>query len=147
MSGTRRVVCCLAACAVLVTPGLAHASAPPMVKKINKLRRTHGLPLLRYSDSLGRSSRRFAGHIVRANRFSHDRRIHASRRFRRLGEVLAYTRGWSIRRSPVIRGWMSSSTHRAVLLNPAYRYVGAGHVCARLGGRRATIWVAQLASR
>ena len=82
----------------------------------------------------------------RDDHFGHDSRIHASGSFSRLGEVLAYYRGWRIVRSRIVRQWLASSTHRAVLLSRAYRYVGAGRSRGYFGSGRATIWVAQFGS-
>jgi uncharacterized protein YkwD len=124
---------------------VAQAAADPMVGKINRARRRHGLRRLRVSRSLTRSSRRFGRHLMRTDRFGHDSHIWASRRFRYKGEVLGFQSGWRARRSSMIRGWMRSPAHRGVLLSGRYRLVGAAAVRGRFGGRRATIWVAQVA--
>ena len=132
---------------LVAVPASASASAPPMVKKINKARRAHGLPELRYSRSLGRSSERFARHLSRTHRFEHGARIQASRRFRRLGECLGRSSGWRLRRSKIVRLWLRSPTHRAIVLSRAFNSVGAASARGRLGGRRTTIWVAQFGRR
>jgi uncharacterized protein YkwD len=123
----------------------AQAAADPMVGKINRARRRHGLRPLRASRSLARSSRRFGRYLIRTDRFGHDSHIWTNRRFRYKGEVLALHSGWRARRSSTIRGWMRSPAHRSVLLSGRYRVVGAAAVRGRFGGRRATIWVAQVA--
>ena len=123
---------------------IATAAADPMIGKINRARRRHGLRPLRASGSLARSSRRFGRHLMRTDRFGHDSHIWASGRFRLKGEVLAMHGGWGARRGSTIRGWMRSSAHRSVLLSSRYRAVGASPVRGRFGGRRATIWVAQV---
>jgi uncharacterized protein YkwD len=122
----------------------ATAAADPMVGKINRVRRRYGLRPLRASGSLARSSRRFGRYLMRTDRFGHDSHIWASGRFRLKGEVLAWHSGWRARRSSTIRGWMHSPSHRSVLLNGRYRAVGAAPVRGSFGGRRATIWVAQV---
>jgi uncharacterized protein YkwD len=128
-----------------VAAPVATAAADPMIGKINRARRRHGLRPLRASGSLARSSRRFGRYLMRTDRFGHDSHIWASGRFRLKGEVLAMHTGWRARRGRTIRGWMSSSAHRSVLLSARYRAVGAAPVRGRFGGRRATIWVAQVA--
>ena len=126
-------------------PLTATAAAPPaVVNKVNRVRRRNGLRRLRLSPSLTRSSRRFARHLMRTDRFGHARRIRANPRFRRVGEVLAMHGGWRPRASKTIRAWMHSPTHRHVLLSRSYRRVGAGRAVGRFGGRRATIWVMQV---
>ncbi len=133
---------------VLMVPAVAEAARPsPLVAKVNDLRRAHGLPSLRQSPSLTRSSSRYANHMIRANRFGHASRIWASSRFRRLGEVLGLTRGWRVRRARVVRKWRRSPLHRALLLGRSFRYVGAGRARGRIGGRRVTVWVVQLGNR
>jgi uncharacterized protein YkwD len=124
---------------------VAEAAADPMVGKINRARARNGIRRLRVSRSLSRSSRRFGRHLMRTDRFGHDSHIWASRRFRYKGEVLALQSGWRARRGNVIRGWMNSSAHRGVLLSGRYRVVGIAAVRGRFGGRRATIWVGQVA--
>jgi uncharacterized protein YkwD len=123
----------------------AAASADPMVGKINRARSRSGLRPLHASRSLARSSRRFGRYLMRTDQFGHASRIWTNRRFRYKGEVLALHSGWRARRGSTIRGWMRSSAHRAVLLSGRYRLVGAAAVKGRFGGRRATIWVAQVA--
>jgi uncharacterized protein YkwD len=123
----------------------ATAAADPIVGRINRARRRNGLRPLRASGSLMRSSRRFGRYLMRHDRFGHDAHIWASRRFRYKGEVLAFHRGWRAGRGSTVRGWMRSPSHRSVLMSSRYRLVGATPVQGRFGGRRATIWVAQVA--
>jgi uncharacterized protein YkwD len=126
-------------------PVEATTSADPMVRKINRVRRRHGLRPLRASGSLVRSSRRFGRYLMRTDRFGHDSHIWTNRRFRFKGEVLALHSGWRARRSSTVRGWMHSPSHRNVLLSGRYRMLGTAAIRGRFGGRRATIWVAQVA--
>jgi len=115
----------------------AHA----VVNKVNAYRAANGLPPLRLSRSLSRSSYAYARHLMRADRFGHSSHIRASSRFHMLGENLAFS--WGKRRSAriPIRGWVRSGPHRAVLLSRQFRYVGVGRSVGRFGSRRATIWV------
>ena len=148
MTGARVAFACLVAvCLTVATAAPGQAATPRMVVELNKNRQANGLPPLRYSSSLGRSSTSFARHLDRTNRFGHASRIWASSRFRRLGEVLGLQRGWRVRRAAAIRMWMRSPGHRAHLLSRAYRYIGASRVRGRMGGRRVTIWVVQLGAR
>jgi uncharacterized protein YkwD len=124
---------------------ISTAAADPMVGRINRVRRRHGLRPLRASPSLTRSARRFGRYLMRTDRFGHDSHIWASGRFRVKGEVLAFHRGWRPRRAKTMRSWMRSPSHRSVLLSGRYRALGAAGVRGRFGGRRATIWVGQVA--
>ena len=133
----------LVAGAVAALPPPAPAATPVVVKKINKVRRAHGLPALRYSPSLARSSRRFARHLMRVDRFAHARRVLAGGHFWRLGECLGRQLGWRLRPSRVVRGWLRSPRHRAIVLSRRFNRVGAGRARGLLWGRPSTIWVAQ----
>ena len=147
MPALRPAAACLALACVLVlstTSSEASASPSPMVDKINQVRAAHGMRALRYSRSLARSSSTFARYVVRTDHFAHAGRIMASARFSRLGEVLALTQGWKIRRTRTLGNWLRSPGHRAVLLSPSFRYVGAARVRGRVWGSRAVVWTVQL---
>jgi uncharacterized protein YkwD len=137
------VLAVLACAAVFLVPASPAQANPAhaVVAKVNAYRAANGLPPLRLSRSLSRSSYAYAQHLMRADRFGHAAHIRASSRFRMLGENLAFS--WGRRKSARIpvRGWSRSAPHRAVLLNRKFRYVGVGRVSGRFGSRRATIWV------
>lgn len=144
MTALRSIVACLAvAFTVLLVSlgGQALASPSPMVDKVNAVRHAHGLPALRYSRSLSRSSARYARYLVRHRQFRHAARIRASNRFSALGEILARARGSGLDREQTIDDWLASPPHRAVLLSRSFRCVGAG----RAGGRFAetVMWAVQ----
>ena len=146
MPASRPAAACLAlACALVLstTSSQANASPSPMVDKINTVRVMHGLPALHYSRSLARSSSRFSRHLLRTNHFAHASRIRASRRFSRLGEILALNSGWQVRRKRTLRLWLGSPGHRGVLMSPSFRYIGAARVHGLLGVNPATVWTVQ----
>lgn len=144
----RAVALCIAVVSGLsVIPAAAardQRGAMEMVGAINEVRAQHGLASLRPSDSLRRSSFAFARRLMRTDRFGHAARIHASSRFRMLGEALAYHSDHRLRKSLTVRGWMQSPPHRALVLSRDFRWIGAGYARGRLGGRPATIWVLHL---
>jgi uncharacterized protein YkwD len=134
------VACCLTAAVMLCGTPSVEAS-PGLMSKVNGVRKAHRLAPLRVSPALARSSAGYAGRLMQADRFGHASRIRASHRFSRLGEVLAFNRGWTSSASAVVRGWLRSPSHRAALLSPSFRYAGAGVVQGRFGSGKATIWV------
>ena len=147
MSALRRAAVCLALVCPLAAGAphaKAHPSPSPMVDKINEVRRAHGLATLHYSPSLGRSSSKFSRRLLRTGRFTHAARIMTSSRFSSLGEILARTRGWSIRRRQTLRYWLGSPRHRSVLLSGSFRHVGAGRARGHFGSTRAVVWTIQL---
>jgi uncharacterized protein YkwD len=140
------VACLLLAGTLLATTTEAAAAPPVMVQKINKVRAKHGLRALRHAPSLTRSAGAYARVMMSRDFFGHSSHIRAPRRFRRLGEAIAFHRG---RRPPrrSLRSWLRSPGHRALLLSPSFRYIGAGVSTGRFRGRRATIRVVHLGAR
>ena len=116
-------------------------TANPFVSKVNKARASHGLTKLKASTSLGRSSRRYARWMLRRSYFGHRASIQASKRFTLRGEVLARTRAREPTTAQIVNAWLDSPTHRAVLLNPRYRYIGVGLAHGQLSRRPATLLV------
>ncbi len=137
----------LAVCLILsgLVPAAAAAAPrePEMVTAINAARERHGLGPLRLTRSLERSSRAFAGRLMRTDVFSHAASIQASPRFRALGEILALHTDRRPRRRSTLRRWLNSPGHRAIILSRAFSRVGAGRAVGRFGRSRATIWVVQ----
>ena len=146
MTAFRPVAACVAMACILflsAAGGQAEASPSPMVDRINEVRRAHGLHALRYSSSLSRSSGRYARLLARTQRFQHAPRIRASHRFRRLGEILARMPGAIVRRAETIDSWLASPGHRAVLLDPSFKYVGGGRALSGRGAAAAVVWAVQ----
>jgi uncharacterized protein YkwD len=112
-----------------------------MVAAVNEVRAQHGLPPLAASASLHRSARRYARWMLRADYFGHLSRIRASSRFSLLGEALAWHTGRRPRVARTVRSWMGSPPHRALILHPGFRWLGAGPARGVLAGRRVTTWV------
>jgi uncharacterized protein YkwD len=133
---------------LLCSPAMAVADVPPestaMIEKVNSMRRANGLPALRASEALVGSSRSYARYMLKSDYFGHLSSIRAGGSFLLLGETLAWHSGWRARVGYTFARWMASPSHRAVLTNPAYRFMGAGRARGRMGSRRATAWVAQL---
>jgi uncharacterized protein YkwD len=128
----------------LPSPAMAHHAPDLMIQKINEVRARHGLPPLRSSPSLGRSSRRFAGWLMAHDSFGHRTRVSASRRFRKVGEAMAMHRGRKPRVRRTVRRWLRSSAHRKLLLTRSMNWLGAGLCRGRFGRRRSVIWVIQV---
>jgi uncharacterized protein YkwD len=94
--------------------------------------------------------------MLEANYFAHsshngesfDRRVRRYANHRALGETLAMMGGCgrgSARR--VVRMWMNSPGHRAILLSSKFRRVGIAKRTGSLGGNRACVVTADFASR
>jgi uncharacterized protein YkwD len=142
---TATAVTLLVACgSMLAGPAAAGAASPAqpaMLGKVNAVRAAHGLGPLRASPALHRSARRYARWMLRHDYFGHLKRIRASSRFGLLGENLAWHSGRRPRIGRTIRAWLGSPGHRALLVHPRFRFLGAGMARGTMGARRATAWV------
>lgn len=143
------VLCTLVACLLApAAPAVAARSAEDqMLAKINSYRANHGLPKVRKSKSLTRSAERYSWKQMRSGYFGHSNRIQASSKYRRLGEILAWSSGTSARVRHTFRMWLNSPGHRAVIVDRGFRYVGAGRASGNFRGGKATIWTVQFGSR
>jgi len=133
----------------------AQASSPRMnageraiVRAINRARAAHGVRALRGHRRLARAADAHTRSMLRADYFAHGAFASRVRRYvrtRRVGETIAMTTRCSARR--VVRMWMNSAPHRAVLLSGGFRSVGIGRRVGRLGASRACLVTADFASR
>ena len=133
----------------------AEASSPRMnageraiVRAINRARAAHGVRALRGHRRLARAADAHTRSMLRADYFAHGAfalRVRRYVRSRRVGETIAMTTRCSARR--VVRMWMNSAPHRAVLLSRGFRSVGIGRRVGRLGTSRACLVTADFASR
>jgi uncharacterized protein YkwD len=142
------LACAITAGAMLLPSSAAAGGAErEAVDALNDVRRASGLPALRVSDDLNRSSGAYARRMLRLDFFGHGRSIDVAGSFRSAGETLAWHSGWAAHPRRTVASWMGSPGHRAVLLSPGFRWVGMGMARGRLAGRVATTWVAHVGSR
>jgi uncharacterized protein YkwD len=155
---------CLLAALSVPSLSTATADAKPrvdskeraIVRAINRQRAKHGLAKVRSSRRLARAADYHSWEMLDANYFAHEsrdggpfaERVRRYARHRSLGETLAMLGGCgkgSARR--VVRMWMESPGHRAILLSGAYRRVGLGKRTGDLGGSRACVVTADFGSK
>lgn len=149
MRAARTLIPSLLAILALAMPAAAGAASPSqiVVSEINEARSRAGLGRLEVSPSLGTSARKYAYWMMANDYFGHVASIRASSMFDRLGEVLEWHSGRSTQPRRAVARWLRSPPHRAVLLSPAFRYVGVGRSYGRYGSRRATMWVGHFGAR
>lgn len=130
----------VAALSLALLPAAAFGSpASRLLAGVNQARVAHGVAPLRYSPSLERSADSYSHYMLARNYFGHLSRIRVAwSRWSWVGENLAMYRGWGIHVGSIVRGWLHSPPHRAVMLNPRFRAGGVGYARGRMGGRRAT---------
>ncbi len=142
----RRALC--AALLVLLAGGLIAASATParasvqtdMLALVNLTRAQRGLAEVTLQPALSKAAQTHSREMVARHFFSHDSPggVSFAARIRRagygrsgyarwrVGEVLAWGAYSSATPGAVFRGWMASPSHRAAILDSAWRDVGVG---------------------
>jgi uncharacterized protein YkwD len=155
------VICC---CFVLACPpGAAQARSAGLdrterkvVKLVNRIRARHGLKRLHACASLARAASNHTSDILRTDVLSHassDGTPMATRVRRYTGaawvgeNVAAVWGGKGSAARKVVRMWMASPGHRAVLLSPTGRRIGVGKRVGKMGSVRRAVFTADLASR
>ena len=112
-----------------------------VVRKMNQVRRSHGLRALRVAPALTKAGTEHANNMAQHGYFSHDwsNGAHFGRWIKRywpgpgryrswsVGENL-YWRGPSINAGLVVQAWLNSPPHRRNLLNRNWGFVGVGAV-------------------
>jgi uncharacterized protein YkwD len=106
---------------------------------VNRERRRHGLAPYRRAGGLERAAQAHSADMVRRRFFDHvspDGSTPASRVRRRgwldgarawsLGEAIAWGGGRSTSPAVIVRLWLRSPPHRAILLRRGFRWVGVG---------------------
>jgi uncharacterized protein YkwD len=119
-----------------------------VVRAINRARASHHLRALRTHRRLARAADAHSRSMLRSNFFSHGAFSQRVRRYvslRRIGETIAMTTRCSARK--VVRMWLNSPPHRAVLLSGGFRRVGVGRRKGMLGATRACLVTADFGSR
>jgi uncharacterized protein YkwD len=127
----------------LVLPAGAGASSGAqitMLNKVNAFRQSHGVGKVRLSASLEQSASKYSHYMMRSGYFGHASRIHASSRYRTLGEIIEIQRGMRAGVSRAFHAWVNSPPHRSVMLMSTFKFAGAGVVHGRFHGQRRTIW-------
>jgi uncharacterized protein YkwD len=154
---------CLLA-ATFAVPAVASASGARLDQKeraiirgINHQRAKHGLAPVLASARLARAADYHSWEMLDANYFAHtsrdggsfDERVRRYVNKRALGEALAYLGGGCGRGSAhrIVRMWMNSPPHRAILLSSTYRRVGIGKRVGSLGSRKTCMVTADFSSK
>jgi uncharacterized protein YkwD len=127
-----------------------------IVRKLNRIRATHGLPSFRTSSRLAKAADFHCADMLRANFFAHPSsngqsmgdRVEAFRRSSQVGETLAYVPDGSGRQaSTIVNMWMNSPPHRAALLTGSFTRIGVARRTGMLGSAKSIVFTADLGSR
>jgi uncharacterized protein YkwD len=122
----------VAGCARGRTLGARRAAVACLV---NRARASAGLRGFSGHRALSRAAGRHARDMARARFFAHQRSGGPSLRVRarkagwrggRLGEAIAYGCGSSAKPAAIVRSWLASPPHRAILLSTHFSRIGVG---------------------
>jgi uncharacterized protein YkwD len=136
----------------LLVPAVApsHASAGTsrhesrILNEINAVRAQHGLAGVGHRGMLAGAASRHSSRLKRRGQLQHSSTKALARRAgARVGEVIAWSSNRRASARSIVRNWMNSPPHRAVLLDGSFRRVGVG--ASR--GRRGLFVTADFASR
>jgi uncharacterized protein YkwD len=128
-----------------------------IVRGINAQRAHYGLARVSVSKPLSRAADYHSWEMLDANYFAHesrngspfDARISRFTHKRAVGETLAMVGGKCGRGSAhaIVKMWMNSAGHRAILLSSSYRRVGLAKRTGNLGGTHACVVTADFSSK
>ena len=132
-------VAAIVASLFLIPAGASASGEQRLLTAVNQTRQAHGLPPFRASGNLMRSARSYSHYMLARDYFGHVARIRVSwSRWSWVGENLAIYPGWGTRVGSIVRSWMRSPPHRAILLGTRFRAAGVGYAHGDMGRRRAT---------
>lgn len=127
-----------------------------IVKLINAYRAQHGRPRVRASRPLTRVADRHTREMVQHGFFAHSSRngtgatarVRRSSGARAVGENIAFISSGPRRPAQrVVRMWINSPGHRAVLLHPSFRRIGVARRYGSVNGSSGSAYTADFASR
>jgi uncharacterized protein YkwD len=122
-----------------------------VAQRINALRAQHGLRTLTLDHRLAAAGRFQSSAMMASRNLSHAANGNSGRnRLTRLclrmhAKTVGETIGWIRYRSPakqaagIVRWWMNSPPHRAVLMSPTFNRIGVGRRTGRYGGHK-VVW-------
>lgn len=139
------------------TAGAGTAGGDPfrdaLLRELNRARAARDLPPVRADRGLGSAATRHSRDMARRSYIAHgawaSRVKAASGRARSVGEVIGWTRSRDAAGEAawMVRSWLDSPTHRAIVLGRGFRRVGVGRATRVLaGGAADAIYTADFAS-
>ena len=133
VTSVRRVLLAALLVVCIAAPSSASASSrhdrteAKIIRAMNKVRATHGLPKLRSNRGLARAADAHSKVMRRTNSVGHgdySRRIRRYVRTKRVGENIAWLSGCDAQR--VVTMWLNSAPHRHVMHSGTFSRIGEG---------------------
>ena len=109
-----------------------------VLQDINQIRSQNGLGVVSENRRMDNGAKAHSRTMARTRTLSHgafSRRVRRYARSSTIGEIIGYTAGYGRSQavSTVVRAWMQSGEHRAIMLSGAFHRAGVG--VARKGSR------------
>jgi uncharacterized protein YkwD len=126
-----------------------------IVREINRVRRAHHLPTVKLTAPLAKVARRHSSLMLKHDALSHSSfdgssfstRLARAGKRRQYGETLAWApNGSHVTAKVLLRLWLRSAPHRAVLMNGKLHRVGVGRVYGAMGAQRGNAITADFSS-
>jgi uncharacterized protein YkwD len=126
-----------------------------IVREINRVRRQHRLHTVKLTAPLAKVARRHSSLMLKYDSLSHSSfdgssfstRLARAGKRRQYGETLAWApSGSRVTASVLLKLWLHSPPHRAVLMNGKLRRVGVGRVYGSMGRQRGNAITADFSS-
>jgi uncharacterized protein YkwD len=125
-----------------------------VIQKLNDARAQQGLAPLRAHRGLNRAADEHSGDMLRADFFDHpssdgtpfDQRVRRFADASMVGETLAALRQRRGGAATVVRLWLDSPAHRAIVLDASFRRIGVARRWGTLGSTRNAVVTADFAS-
>jgi uncharacterized protein YkwD len=142
----------LAAPAEAALSGAREPFRDALLRELNRVRAGHALPPVRVDGRLGGAAGAHSRDMARRRYFAHGpwsgRVKTAAGRARSVGEVIGWmTTGSAASEAAwIVRAWLSSPPHRAVLLDRGFHRVGVGRATRPHGSATASLYTADFAS-
>lgn len=150
----------VAVCALLAVAPAASAGARldaterEVIQRLNDARAQQGLSALRPSRGLNRAADRHSRDMLARDFFDHpssdgtpfDTRVRRYARAAMVGETLATLPDRHGGAATVVRIWMESAAHRAIVLDPRLKRIGLARRWGTLGSRKTAVVTADFAS-
>ena len=127
-----------------------------IVRAVNQQRSRYGFSRLRTTGNLSKAADYHSWEMLQANYFAHpsrdggsfERRVRRHARHKAVGETLAMVSNCGRRGArKVVKMWMNSPGHRAILLSSRFQRIGVGARKGSLGSGRTCVVTADFASR
>lgn len=139
VTSVRRALLAALAIACMSAPSSAFAASrhdateASIIRAMNGVRASHGLPRLRTNRGLARAADAHSATMQRTNSIGHgaySARVKRYVRTKRVGENVAWMSGCDA--NAIVQMWLNSAPHRRVMLSKSFRRIGVG----RRGSRK-----------